>query len=273
MGDEPALVPTEIREVDFYGDIVTGALVQLDGGSEVYVPLREICDFLGLNWSGQRQRTMRDEVLSGALRGVVITHTPGVGGGTQEMLCLPLKLLPGWLFGVSTDRIKDKTIRAKVILYRRECYDVLWNAFKYIILPQTTAIVPTQPSGAALAYELATAVQNLAREQMELEQRMNRSAQWARGIEQRVTALEIRLSPERQISEAQAAELALQVKAIAYALTQRGQANGYQAVYGELYRRYQIGTYKALPQGKFDEAIAWLQSWHSEISEKKAGDE
>ena len=154
---------------------------------------------------------------------------------------------------------------------------MLWAAFKHAILPQTTAITPTQPGGAALAYELATAVQNLAREQMEHEQRIGametsqqRARQWARGIENRVTALEVHFFPDTRISDAQAGELAQQVKAVAYALQQRGQANGYQQVYGELYRRYSIGTYKALPQSRFDEAVTWLKAWHGELEDSSA---
>jgi hypothetical protein len=278
MSDEQALIPIDVRGVDFYGEAVIGVLVEANDERQVYVPIRSICERLGLDWSGQYQRIKRDEVLNEALRTVRIERSESVGvtptksrRGDPNSVCLPLKLLPGFLFGVSADRVKDEEIRAKLIIYRRECYDVLWNAFKYAILPQTTAITPAQSGGAAIAYELATAVQNLAREQMEIEKRMDRSAQWARGIEGRVSALEIRLSPETQISEAQAAELALQVKAVAYALTQKGQANGYQQVYGEMYRRYSIGTYKALPQGKFDEALAWLKAWHTEMDDSDAG--
>lgn len=270
-----ALVPTEVREVEFYGDIVTGALVPLGSGAEVYVPLREICDFLGLNWSGQRQRIMRDEVLREVVRGVVITHTPGVGGGTQEMLCVPLKFLPGVLFGISAERVKPE-FRERITRYRRECYDILWDAFKHDILP-AAALSSTASGGAALAYEIATAVQNLAREQMQQEQRLSsveqsqdRARRWAKGVEGRVTALELRLSPEQPISEAQAAEIALAVKAVAHALQQQGQTNGYQRVYGEMYRRYGIGTYRALPQGHFNTAIAWLQAWHAELGDSAA---
>jgi hypothetical protein len=101
---------------------------------------------------------------------------------------------------------------------------------------------------------------------MELEARVTRAAQWAKGIESRVTALELRLQPGGRISEAQAAELAQQVKAVAHALSRKGVNNGYQQVYGELYRRYSIGTYRALPQDKFDEAQTWLRGWYDEIS-------
>jgi hypothetical protein len=99
---EQALTPIEVRTVEFYGDQITGALVRAGDEPEVYVPIRPICDYLGLDWSSQRQRLNRDEVLA---EGVVVITIPSEGG-PQKMVCLPPDLLPGWLFGVTTARVK-----------------------------------------------------------------------------------------------------------------------------------------------------------------------
>lgn len=274
MSDEAALIPTEVRIVEFYGDEITGALVQTEGGTQIYIPIRPICAYLGLSWSAQFERIQRDEVLASEAQTVRVTRMnesvrvtrTDSHRGDPDLLCLPLEFLPGWLFGISAERIKNEEIRAKIIRYRRECYRRLWDTFKGEIL-QLAAIAPIQPTtGAALAYELATAVQNIARDQMQLEERMNSAAQWARGIDARVSALEVRLTPGQPISEAQAAELAMHVKTIANALEQSGKSNGYQRVYGELYRRYNISGYKNLPQDHFAEAIQWLREWYEEIN-------
>jgi hypothetical protein len=45
------------------------------------------------------------------------------------MICSMLKFLPGWLFGLSVNRIKEE-LREKTIWYQRESYDVLWEAFQ-----------------------------------------------------------------------------------------------------------------------------------------------
>ncbi|HEX5690213.1 MAG TPA: phage antirepressor N-terminal domain-containing protein, partial [Roseiflexaceae bacterium] len=192
MSDEytAALVPMEVRSVEFYGDELIGALVQAGAEPQIYVPIRPICDYLGLSWGSQRNRIYRDDVLRESVRGVFITNTPQAGG-RQEMLCLPLEYLPGWLFGVTPTRVKPE-IKEKILTYKRECYRRLWEAFKPEIMGSAQLAPAVPQSGAELAYELATAVQNLAREQIDLEQRLNRSAQWARGIEARVSALEIR---------------------------------------------------------------------------------
>jgi hypothetical protein len=45
------------------------------------------------------------------------------------MSCLPLKFLPGWLFGISAFCAKPE-LQAKVLRYQRESCDVLWEAFQ-----------------------------------------------------------------------------------------------------------------------------------------------
>lgn len=268
---EQALTPIEVRTVEFYGDAITGALVRVGDEPQVYVPIRPICDYLGLDWSSQRQRLNRDEVLA---EGVVVITIPSEGG-PQKMVCLPLDLLPGWLFGMTASRVKTE-LRDKIIRYRRECFRVLWEAFRPAILPAAELAPRPGQSGAALAYELATAVANLAREQMEAEQRLggriDAMARWAKRTDERITALELRLTEDdEQISEAQAAELALTVKTVANALLQHGAANGYQRVYGELYRRYSISSYKSLPRRRFQEALEWLRAWLGEIDAETGG--
>ena len=74
---ESNLMPIEQKTVVFYDDEITAVVVALAGGERmVYVPLRPICDYLGLDWSGQRQRINRDPVLADAVSGVVVTPTP-----------------------------------------------------------------------------------------------------------------------------------------------------------------------------------------------------
>src|ERR1043165_7806354 len=92
-----ALVPVREETVTFYDDTIMAAL--LDDG-KILVPLRPICENLGLAWSSQLQRTRRDPVLAAAISAVFITNTASATG-TSNMIALPLDMLPGWLFGVS----------------------------------------------------------------------------------------------------------------------------------------------------------------------------
>jgi hypothetical protein len=62
--DSDALVPVEQKVVEFYGDELTAVLVDVEGHAVIYVPVRPICDYLGVDWSGQYRRINRDPVLS-----------------------------------------------------------------------------------------------------------------------------------------------------------------------------------------------------------------
>jgi hypothetical protein len=277
MTDEAqAIIPVDERAIDFYGDAVIGVIIEEGGERRIYVPVRPICDYLGLSWSAQFERIKRDDVLAESVRFVRVTRTNSKGGA-PDVICLPLDFLPGWMFGVSPNRVKPE-LKERITLYKRECYRRLWDAFKHEILPATTELAPAQPaaSGAQLAYELATAVQNLAREQMDMEQRLggriDRMAHWAKGVvakiddlDARVGGLELHVGPALPISEQQAAEVALAVKNVGRALSERGTKPGYSQVYGELYRRYGISSYKNLPQDRYAEVLAWLKGWYDEL--------
>ena len=87
-----------------------------------YVPMKQIAENIGLVWHAQFERLQRNEVLS---QGVRIIRIPS-NGGEQEAVCLPLHYLNGWLFGVKPSRVKPE-IKAKLIEYQKECYEVLWD--------------------------------------------------------------------------------------------------------------------------------------------------
>ncbi len=264
-----ALVPVRQETVNFYGDLIVAA----EGPeAEVYVPLRPICDALGLAWAAQRIRLNRDPILVEAQRSVIVTITEGY---PRAMLCLPLDLLPGWLFGISAARVKP-ALQEKITRYRRECFRVLWTAFKGAILP-TAPLPPADFSPAEQALALAEAVASLARSHLEqttkieeIGQRQQVMADYLRPFVQRtnerLTAIELQLSGGATISEAQAAELALAVKNVAMLLAANGDANGFGRVWGDLYRRYRIGAYRNLPAARFEEALTWLREWYGELA-------
>jgi P22_AR N-terminal domain/ORF6C domain len=129
---ERALVPLQVGQVDFYGDGLTVVLVEIEGERQVLVPLRQFCQYLGVDWASQYQRTKRDEILAREMMSVVITTTlMPVRGQRQSYpaLCLPLDLLPGWLFTLSPSRVKPE-YRERVQRYRGLCYRALWRAFQ-----------------------------------------------------------------------------------------------------------------------------------------------
>src|SRR5207244_10038462 len=127
---------------------------------------------------------------------------------------------------------------------RADCFRVLWEAFRGAGVPPTTT-EEAALSGAALALEIATAIQHLAQNHLEIERhladvagRQDVMADYLRGFivqtNQRLTALESATGRDATITEAQAAEIALAVRAVGQRLETRGDREGYAKVYSQM---------------------------------------
>ncbi len=262
---ENAIVPVEQKEVEFY-DTTIYAVRDADG--RVLVPLRPVCTGLGLNWSGQLQRIRRDEVLKEEM-GVCVIHTPG---GQQEMISLPLEFLQGWLFGISANRVKPE-LRSVINNYRREVYRVLYEAFQEGRLSLDGSFEDALDSAdpeTVQAYQMAQAVVRLARNQILLQAEVGRHGEELEEHGRRLDDIEDALAPaDRNITESQASQISQAVKVVAMELTKTSGSNQYGSVYGELYRKFGIKSYKLLPASKFQEAMDWLTEMFEQITEKE----
>ena len=89
------------------------------------VPIKPICDALGIDSKAQRNKIERDEILSSVK---VITTSTGADGKQYEMFCLPLKFIFGWLFTIDTSRVNEGA-REAVVNYKLKCYNVLYDYF------------------------------------------------------------------------------------------------------------------------------------------------
>lgn len=113
---------TQISTIKFHNQ----TLLTLEQDNIQYVAMRPICENIGLTWSSQFDRISRDEVLKSV---VLMIRTTGSDGKNYQMLCLPIQYLNGWLFGIDVKRVKPE-IREKLITYKKECYQALfdyWN--------------------------------------------------------------------------------------------------------------------------------------------------
>lgn len=76
-----ALVPVEQKEVDFYDDTVVA--VRLESG-DILVPIRPVCELIGVSWPPQRRKINDDPVMSEVASLVELNTT----GGPQSMACV-----------------------------------------------------------------------------------------------------------------------------------------------------------------------------------------
>lgn len=92
---------------------------------EVLIPIRPICDALGVNSNGQIEKIKSDPIL-GATDKLSLSVAPD--GRQREMVCLPLQYVFGWLFTINPGNV-DERAKEAVIRYKKECYDALYNHF------------------------------------------------------------------------------------------------------------------------------------------------
>lgn len=96
------------------------SLITVEQNGNHYVAMKPICENIGLAWEPQVLRIKRDEVLS---QGMIVMIIP-TNGGNQNMICLPIEYLNGWLFGIDINRCNPE-IRDTLIKYKKECYQAL----------------------------------------------------------------------------------------------------------------------------------------------------
>jgi hypothetical protein len=271
---ESSLIPIEQKTVMFYDDEITAVVVQSGNEKMVYVPVNPICEYLGLDWSSQRKRINRDPILAEAAKGLVIMTNPsfgGRGGGPQELLCLPLDYLNGWLFGVSPNRAKPE-IREKLLSYQRECYRVLSRHFitsAQSVSPTSTTLAQVEAMGLAIA--------TMAREQMEIEARLGKTEIVAQAtaitvvdLQQRIEGIEAKLTPPAHVvTDAQASQISQAVKAVGLAYGKQTGRVEFGAVYGELYRKFEVTSYKLIPASKFEAVMQWLSDWYQSLTNEE----
>lgn len=97
--------------------------VEIDG--ETYIPIKPICETIGVEAAPQRAKIQEDDILSAV--GTLSVST-GADGKSYEMLCLPVRYIFGWLFTINPKNVKEEE-REKELEYRRKCYDALYDHF------------------------------------------------------------------------------------------------------------------------------------------------
>lgn len=116
----PALTPDDHKLIIHEGGELEGCEV----GGVWYVAMARACRRLRLDWEGQRQKILRDPILS---KGAFIMQAPSAGG-SQETMFLRLDLFWGWLFKLELSRLAPD-IAEQIMPLQRAGYQALHERF------------------------------------------------------------------------------------------------------------------------------------------------
>ena len=117
-----------LHQVKFKDDFLE--VVKIAGSGAVakfnhqyWVSVKRVCENLGLQYETQFKKIKSDAESFEPQLIEVKTN-----GGVQKVFCIPLSKLNGWLFSINPNRVKPE-VREKLIAYKKECFDVLFNHF------------------------------------------------------------------------------------------------------------------------------------------------
>ncbi len=94
-------------------------------GDEKFVPIKPICRILGIDYAGQQKKILADEILGSTK---VLSTSVGQDKKERPMFTIPFKYVFGWLFTINPKNVNEKA-RDKIIKYKLECYDALYDHF------------------------------------------------------------------------------------------------------------------------------------------------
>jgi len=96
-------------------------VVEHDG--QPFVPMHPLVEGIGVSWQGQHEKFSANRQ-RWTIKNILMIAKDGK---QREQTCMPLRKLPGWLMTLEPKKIRDESIRARVVQYQNECDDALWQ--------------------------------------------------------------------------------------------------------------------------------------------------
>jgi hypothetical protein len=269
MSDSPApLTPPRHELIDFHGDQLIAVVLEGDG---VAIPLRLLCERIGLDTDAQAERLRNHAVLASGLRVVNVA----IGGRVRSVMAIIHTKLPFWLATISPEQVNDET-RPKLIQYQTELADMLARLFYGE--PATPAPLSADPAIAALQQQFQAALSEMRRAREAIIEEQRRTNQSVADTQQRLTSLTEIVTELRTflpVSPKQAEYVQRAIKRIATRLYKQRQSkdtgsrqtedNLYQLLFGQFKVEMGIPRYDALPIDKYDAAVAWIERKAAEL--------
>ena len=104
---------------------INGSKILLIENGDKLVPIKPICQALGVAFQSQYEKLKNDEILSST---VTLSMTVGADKKDREMVCLPFMYVFGWLFTINPNNVSPEA-KETVLRYKMECYKALYNHF------------------------------------------------------------------------------------------------------------------------------------------------
>jgi hypothetical protein len=252
---------TRYKQVEFDGDELLAVFVD-DG---IAVPVRTICQALGLDLESQSAKLREHEVLA---QGVRLVRVPQ-GGRVRSVVALLHRFIPFWLATIVPSQVSE-AVRPKLVRYQIELVDLLAALYGNELRPGSAT--PGDSTQAALAQRLADALLELRLAREALLSAQQRTEEQLQSHESRIGAIEGVMDELQEQLASHTTITAAQQEVIKRAITRiaaRYKRRTGQEMFGKLFAQFciDLGTpkYALLPAGKYDTALEWLRGKAAEL--------
>lgn len=241
------------QEITFDDDRLVAVILEGDG---VAVPVRAICQALGLDPRYQLERLRQHDVLVTGLREVRMPE----GGRLKVVVALLSRFIPFWLATITPSQVNPAT-RPKLVRYQGELVDVLNRLYGQELAPARPA--PADPGTIELYRRIDELFVELrlTRELLR-DQRASEEAQDARleTLETVVDDLQQQILQHTAITPAQQEVLKRAIKRIAVRYKQRTGAERYALLFAQFCKALGTPRYDALPASQYERALDWIEA-------------
>ena len=245
---EQSLIPFEPpREevIEVRGDRLVAVVIPNDGAA---VPIRMMCESIGLAAEDEVRRVREHPVLAQGLRMVNVT----LGGRVRSVAALIHTMIPYWLAAIDPARVND-AVRDKVVLYQTEVANTL--AQLYYGADAVPMPIATDPATQALQQRTADLMRELRLARDALLATQHAHAERLNTLEAIVDELQdiVPVLPQ------QAAYIQNAIKQLVQRAQRRKQTISYERLFAQFKADFRIPRYDALPARRYPDAVAWLE--------------
>jgi hypothetical protein len=233
MSDSNLPVPQRYTRLDFAGSELI-AVFRPDEG--MAIPVRLVCERLGLDLGAQSRRLRKHPVLSKGLR----KDRVPIGDRMIDIVVILHKYIPFWLASISPDQVATD-VQEALVLYQTELVDLL-------------AAIYLRQSGQYAAPE--------QRQMIQLAEDIRQILANQRDHEDRLTVIEAVVEDLRQyipVTPAQAEFLLRSLKRLGARYEKRTGKRIYDMLMARFKAELGAQRYDALPAAAYEKALAWIE--------------
>lgn len=102
-----------------------GIVIVIDEDGEKFVPVKPICEALGISHKAQYDR-IKDDAILGKYK--TLCYSESKDKKRYKMVCIPFKYVFGWIFSISEKNVKKES-RENLIKSKNTLYNMFFDYF------------------------------------------------------------------------------------------------------------------------------------------------